>query len=102
MSDGKPAFLLVTAQITDRGKMGVYAEALAASGLYQAHGGSYEFIGAAATDLENWPAGMSAVCARFPSRAAAEAFWASTLYQDDIKPLREGAGSFQIAIFDGA
>ncbi|MGL4543685.1 MAG: DUF1330 domain-containing protein [Polymorphobacter sp.] len=39
--------------------------------------------------------------ARFPSRAAAEAFWFSAKYQQDIKPLRRGAGTFQVAIFDG-
>ncbi len=98
----KPAFLLVTAHVTDRAKMGIYARALAASGLYATHGGSYDFIGPAAANLENWPAGMSAVCARFPSRAAAEAFWTSAQYQDEIKPLREGAGTFHVAIFEGA
>ena len=100
--NGKPAFLLVTAHVTDRVKMGAYARALAASGLYEAHGGSYDFIGPAAAGLENWPVGMSAVCARFPSRAAAEAFWNSAQYQDEIKPLRAGAGTFHVAIFEGA
>ncbi len=99
---GKPAFLLVTAHVTDRARMGAYARALAASGLYEKHGGAYDFIGPAAVDLENWPAGMSAVCARFPSRAAAAAFWASAQYQDEVKPLREGAGVFHVAIFEGA
>ena len=99
---GKPAFLLVTAQVADREKMGAYARALAASGLYEAYGGAYDFIGQPAVTLEDWPQGMSAVCARFPSRAAAEAFWASAQYQDEIKPLRAGAGVFHVAIFEGA
>lgn len=97
----KPAYLLVTAQVTDRARMGAYARALAASGLYEAHGGGYAFIGQPALALEDWPEGASAVLARFPSRAAAEAFWFSDTYQHDIKPLREGAGTFQVAIFDG-
>ena len=97
----KCAFLLVTAHITDRAKMMEYADAMAAAGLYARHGGVYEFIGQAAVDLENWPAGMSGVCARFPSRAAAEAFWHDAQYQNEIKPLRAGAGTFHVAIFDG-
>ncbi|MGL4541009.1 MAG: DUF1330 domain-containing protein [Polymorphobacter sp.] len=97
----KPAFLLVTARVTDREKMSAYSKALAESGLYAAHGGSYEFVGQPANAVEGWPAGVSAVLARFPSRAAAEAFWFSAKYQQDIKPLRRGAGTFQVAIFDG-
>lgn len=96
----KPAFLLVTARVTDRDKMAAYTKALAESGLYGAHGGQYEFIGQPTNAVEGWPAGVSAVCARFPSRAAAEAFWFSAKYQSDIKPLRRGAGTFQVAIFD--
>lgn len=97
----KPAFLLVTARVTDRAKMAAYAQALAESGLYEAHGGAYEFVGAPVNRLEGWPDGVSAVLARFPSRTAAESFWFSAKYQDDIKPLRRGAGTFQVAIFEG-
>lgn len=102
MSDAvKPAFLLVTARVADRTKMAAYVKALAESGLYEAHGGYYEFVGAPAERLEGWPDGVTAVLARFPSRAAAEAFWFSAKYQQDIKPLRRGAGTFQVAIFEG-
>lgn len=96
------AYLLVTARVTDAARMGAYARALAASGLYARHGGHYLFIGKPAASLEDWPAGDSAVCAHFPSRAAAEAFWADAQYQDAIKPLRAGAGDFHVAIFDAA
>jgi uncharacterized protein (DUF1330 family) len=97
----KPAFLLVTAQVTDGVRMGAYARALAASGLYERHGGHYIFIGKAAHPLEDWPEGTSVVCAQFPSRAAAEAFWFDAQYQNEVKPLREGAGTFHVAIFEG-
>ncbi len=97
----RPAYLLVTAKVTDRTMMQAYALALAESGLYARHGGHYVFIGAAAEPLEDWPQGISIVCARFPSHAAAHAFWFDAQYQDDIKPLREGAGEFHIAIFNG-
>jgi uncharacterized protein (DUF1330 family) len=99
--DQKPAFLLVTARVTDPVRMGTYARALAASGLYDRHGGHYLFIGKSALPLEDWPDGASAICAHFPSRAAAEAFWFDAQYQDDIKPLRAGAGEFHVAIFEG-
>lgn len=96
-----PAYLLITARVTDRAIMAGYSAALAASGLYARHGGAYLFVGKPATELEDWPGGTSAVCARFPSRAAAEAFWADAQYTNDIKPLRAGAGDFHVAIFDG-
>jgi len=97
----RPAFLLVSAHVTDQVRMGEYARALAASGLYARHGGHYLFAGKAAVPLEDWPHGTSVVCARFPSRAAAEAFWADVQYQDNVKPLRAGAGDFHVAIFEG-
>lgn len=97
----KPAYLLVTARVTDGARMAAYARALADSGLYARHGGHYLFIGKAARPLEDWPEGTSVVCAHFPSRAAAEAFWFDAQYQDEVKPLRAGAGAFHVAIFEG-
>lgn len=94
-----PAFLLVTSREADSAKMAAYAAALAASGLFEAHGGSYEFVGQPVNAVEGWPAGVGAMLARFPSQAAAEAFWFSAKYQQDIKPLRRGAGTFQAAVF---
>jgi uncharacterized protein (DUF1330 family) len=97
----KPAYLLVTARVTDGVRMAAYAKALAASGLYARHGGHYLFLGKPAVQLEDWQEGTSIVCAHFPSRAAAEAFWRDAQYQDDVKPLRAGAGEFHVAIFEG-
>lgn len=96
-----PAFLLVIARVHNPAAMKAYAEALAASGLYALHGGHYAFIGKAAEPLENWDMGTSIVCARFPSRAAAEAFWHDARYQTEIKPLRLGAADVSVAIFEG-
>ncbi len=97
----RPAYLLVTAKVSDRARMAAYTRALADSGLYARHGGRYLFVGPPASAVENWPAGQSGVLAVFPTRAAAEAFWNSAAYQDDIKPLRDGAGEFNVAIFEG-
>jgi uncharacterized protein (DUF1330 family) len=96
-----PAYLVVTATVTDPQKMGAYQKALAESGLYAAHGGRYVVRGRPAADLENWD-GRAVVIAEFPDRAAAEAFWTSDSYQREVKPLRAGAGEFHVAIFEGA
>ncbi len=102
MSDeAKPAYLLVIATVTDRAKMGAYGKALADSGLYERHGGHYLTIGQAADPLEDWVDGTAVVCAHFPSRAAANAFWHDAQYQDEVKPLRAGAGTFHVAVFEG-
>ena len=100
-NDDKPAYLLVTARVTDGPRMAAYSRALAESGLYARHGGAYLFLGKAAAPLEDWPEGTSIVCARFPSRAAAQAFWFDAQYQDEVKPLRAGAGEFHVAIYAG-
>lgn len=94
------AFLLVIARVHDPERMKAYAQALAASGLYAQHGGHYAFIGRAAEGLEDWDMGTSIVCARFPSRAAAHAFWHDARYQKDVKPLRIGAADVHVAIFE--
>ena len=97
---GPEAFLVVIARVNDPERMKAYSAALAASGLYARHGGRYEFIGSAADDLENFDMGLRLVCARFPSRAAAHAFWHDVQYQTEIKPLRIGAAEVQVAIFE--
>jgi uncharacterized protein (DUF1330 family) len=92
----RQAFLLVSARVTDQVLMGGYARARASSGLYARHGGHTLFAGKAAVPLEDWPHETSVVCGRFP----AEAFWAGAQWQDDVTPLRAGAGDFHIAIFE--
>ena len=96
----RPALLRMPARSTYREKVAADSQALEDSGLYAAHGGVTQFAGVPSNAVEGWPAGINAVLARFPSRAAAEAFWFSAKYQQDIKPLRRGAGTFQAAIFD--
>jgi uncharacterized protein (DUF1330 family) len=98
---GGRVFLVVTAIVTDPARMKAYADALAASGLYARHGGRYVTIGRAIADLEDWD-GRSIVVAEFPSRRAAEAFWHDPVYQEQVKPLREGAGAFHVALFPAA
>lgn len=94
------AYLLLTARVTDGKKMAVYARALADSGLVTAHGGVVAVDGQPANRVEGWPDGVGAVLITFPSRTAAESFWFSAKYQDELKPLRRGAGTVQAAIFE--
>jgi uncharacterized protein (DUF1330 family) len=96
----KPAYLLLTARVTDAAKMAGYAKALAASGLIAAHGGVVAIDGQPANRVEGWPDGVGAVMIAFPSWTAAESFWFSAKYQDELKPLRRGAGTVQAAIFE--
>lgn len=98
----RSAWLLLTARVTDRAKMAIYARALAESGLLAAHGGVVAIDGQPANRLEGWPDGVGAVLITFPSRTAAESFWFSAKYQDELKPLRRGAGTVQAAIFEAA
>ncbi|MFQ3594985.1 MAG: DUF1330 domain-containing protein [Sphingomonadaceae bacterium] len=95
------AYLVVSARVTDGAKMGAYAKALAESGLYARHGGRYVLIGRPLQDLENWD-GRSVVVAEFPNAEAVRAFWNDPDYQEKVKPLREGAGDFHVALFEGA
>lgn len=94
------AYLVVIGRVSDPAKMRAYNQALASSGLYARHGGQYLSLGRPAVELENWPDGVALVIASFPTRKAAEAFWWSDKYQNDLRPLREHAGVFQVAIFD--
>lgn len=96
----KPAYLLLTARVVDARKMAAYAAALAGSELVAAHGGVALVDGQPVNRIEGWPDGVGAVLLRFPSRTAAESFWFSAKYQDELKPLRRGAGTVQAAIFD--
>lgn len=100
-ADDRPVFMLVIAAVTDREALMAYSRALGQSGLYDAHGGYYASIGRPVSVFEgDWGAGDSVVIAKFPSRAAAEAFWHSDVYTNAIKPLRAGAGTFRVALFD--
>lgn len=101
MEDTRKAYLVVTAVVRDPMAMVAYNRALAASGLYARHGGRYLVRGRPVVELEAWD-GRAVVVAEFPSRAAAEAFWAEPEYQEQIKPLRKDAGDFHVAIFEAA
>lgn len=97
----KPAYLVVAATITDPVKSRDYVNALRESGLYPATGGFYITSGKSSLVLEgSMFANRPIVIAKFPCVEAARLFWFSDLYQKNILPLREGAGTFDVAIFE--
>lgn len=98
----KPAYLVVVAtSVADPVKTRQYAEALRASGLYPQLGGFYVAVGRSPEVLEGTMFGQSPiVIAKFPCREAIQRFWYSDTYQKEILPLREGAGTFEVAIFE--
>ena len=95
-----PAYLLVQGQVTDREGFKAYSAVLPP--IYRRYGGEYlalvpaPLVEVAEGNAEN----RSIVLARFPSRAAARAFWDSPEYAAARK-LRDGKGTFFVTILDG-
>ena len=96
----RPAYLLVQGQVTDREGFKAYSAALPP--IYRKYGGEYlALVPAAAVDVaEGAVEDRSIVLARFPSKAAARAFWDSPEYAA-AKKLRAGKGTFFVTILEG-
>jgi uncharacterized protein (DUF1330 family) len=92
-------YMLVLAQLAgapDRGS--AYAKAVAA--LVPQYGGQYLVRGGPARVVEGeWLTRMRVVLTAFPSLQAATDFWFSDTYQKDVKPLRDGTGLYDVALF---
>lgn len=66
------------------------------------HGAEYVVRGPAKSVMEgDLLNGRSVVVSKFETLEKAEAFYNSDAYQNDIKPLREGSGVYDVAIFEG-
>lgn len=66
------------------------------------HGAEYVVRGPAKEVMEgDYLSGRSVVVSKFESLEKAEAFYKSDAYQNEIKPLREGSGVYDVAIFEG-
>lgn len=66
------------------------------------HGAEYVVRGPAKSVMEgDYLTGRSVVVSKFESLEKAEAFYNSDAYQNEIKPLREGSGIYDVAIFEG-
>lgn len=63
----------------------------------------YLVRGPAATILDgDYLKGRSVVVTRWPSMEVANSYWNSEEYQKNIKPLRDGVGVFDIALYEAA
>lgn len=101
MTDTKPAYMLVIGRIEDGQKMAQYQAALTASGLYPRNEGGYLVRGRPIEMFEGeWPGNQAVVIAKFASADHARNFWHSDTYQNEIKPLRAGAGDFTVALLE--
>lgn len=98
MSD-VPCYMIVIAELTDRQRfLDGYAREVPA--LVERHGGRYIVRGAGGRFIEGgWCESPSALVSRWPSRAAALAFWNSAEYAR-LKALRDGTGRFQVLLID--
>lgn len=73
-----------------------------AAELSEQHGAEYVVRGPAKDVVEgDYLNGRSVVVSKFESLEKAEAFYHSDAYQNEIKPLREGSGVYDVAIFEG-
>lgn len=81
---------------TRRSIAAAVALAAGATGAQGADGGD----GDPAAVCDNEPVSMVAV--RFPCLAHARAFWYSRTYQEDIVPMRDGAGDYTVIVMPAA
>jgi uncharacterized protein (DUF1330 family) len=96
-----PAYMIVTAKISDREAfIGGYGAAAAA--LVTKFGGKYVLRGPGATLLEGgFGDGASMVISEWPDKAAAEAFWNSPDYAE-VKKLRLNNADCQVLLIEAA
>ncbi|QUL36999.1 DUF1330 domain-containing protein [Erythrobacter sp. JK5] len=95
-----PAYMIVTAAISDREKF-ISGYGAAAAELIPKFGGEYLLRGPGAECLEGeFGDGASMVISKWPDRAAAKAFWNSPEYAE-AKKLREGLAEVQVLLIDG-
>jgi uncharacterized protein (DUF1330 family) len=100
-----PAYMIVTAQISDRDAF-IQNYGMAAGALVEKMGGKYILRGPGAEVLEgNFGAinfeGASMVISEWPDKAAARAFWNSPEYAE-VKKLRDGIADCQVLLIEAA
>ncbi len=97
----KPVLMTVIGQTLDRPKMLAYAAKLRDTKIYPRHAGYYLAAGKPVDVFEGpYPDNQSIIVARFPCLARAREFWYSRLYQHEVLPLRAGAGTFSVAVYE--
>ena len=94
------AYLLAVCEITNPGPgLKEYSEKSAE--LIKKHGGEYVLRGPAAMDVEgDFLKGKVVIMSKFPSLDDVNAFVNGDEYQQNVKPLREGTGTYHIAVWE--
>ncbi len=96
-----PAYMIVTAKITDRDAF-ISGYGAAAGALVEKMGGKYVLRGPGADLLEgDFGDGASMVISEWPDKDAAKAFWNSPEYQL-VKKLRADIADCQVLLIEGA
>ena len=96
-----PAYMIVTAKISDRDAF-IQGYGAAAGALVEKMGGKYVLRGPGAELLEgDFGAGASMVISEWRDKDAAQAFWNSAEYQE-VKKLREGIADCQVLLIEEA
>ena len=95
------AYLIAVAQITNfNDNVKKYAQLSAEWA--QENGGEYIVRGPAQNIGEGELfEGRSVIISKFPSMEQLKAFYESDRYQKEIKPLREGTGTYDITFYEG-
>lgn len=99
--DNRPVVMVVEGHIRDAKRLGAYAAAIRASGLYQKLGGYYVVNPRPVAVFQGAPPPeRSILLVRFPCLAHARAFWNSREYRERIMPLRlnPSAGDFTVTV----
>ena len=94
--------MVVAGETLDRQRMGEYAAALAGSGLYSNAQGYYLNAPRPVAVFEgDVPENYATLMVRFPSLEAAQTFWNSDAYQNDIRPIRlnPSAGDYTVTVY---
>ena len=94
-----PAYMIVTAKISDRDRF-INDYGIAAGKLVASMGGKYILRAPGAELLEGeFGDGASMVISEWPDKAAAQKFWNSPEYQE-VKKLREGLADCQVLLIE--
>lgn len=95
-----PVYLVVWIDHLDRTKSAPYGAGLRQTRIVPRHGGEYLAVSPPLKVLEgDWPADRAVVVERYPCQAAIERMWYSDEYQNELKPLRAGSGTYDVAVF---
>lgn len=100
--ESEAVIMVVAGPTLDRARMGQYAKALGESGLYPKAKGYYLNNPRPVAVFEgDVPDNYVTLMVRFPSLDAAQTFWNSDAYQNDIKPIRlnPSAGDYKVTVY---